>query len=87
MDQEESRNLKTTHDLADEGLTQAVLASFAHSKSARLQQIVESLVRHLHAFVSEVQLTEAEWFKGIDFLTRTGHITTDKRQEFISSNY
>ncbi|HZU66225.1 MAG TPA: intradiol ring-cleavage dioxygenase [Ktedonobacteraceae bacterium] len=83
MDQQENKKLHATHDLADENLTQVVLASFAHSKSERFQQIVESLVRHLHAFVTEVQLTEDEWFKGIDFLTRTGHITSDKRQEFV----
>ena len=40
-------------------------------------------MRHLHAFASEVQLTEEEWFAAIDFLTRTGHITDDKRQEFV----
>ncbi len=44
---------------------------------------MQSLVRHLHAFVKDVELTEEEWFRGIDFLTRTGHITDDKRQEFI----
>ena len=44
---------------------------------------MQSLVRHLHAFASEVQLTEEEWFAAIDFLTRTGHITDDKRQEFV----
>ena len=42
-----------------------------------------SLVKHLHAFAVDVQLTEEEWAYGIDFLTRTGHITDDKRQEFI----
>jgi catechol 1,2-dioxygenase len=42
-----------------------------------------SLVRHLHDFAREVQLTESEWFDGIRFLTRAGHITDDKRQEFI----
>ncbi len=83
MDQPERTDSNTARDLADEDLTQAVLASFAHSKSERFQAVVQSLVRHLHAFVSEVQLTEEEWFKGIDFLTRTGHITDDKRQEFI----
>lgn len=41
------------------------------------------LVRHLHAFVSEVELSEKEWFAAIDFLTRTGHITTDQRQEWV----
>jgi hydroxyquinol 1,2-dioxygenase len=40
-------------------------------------------VQHLHAFAREVRLTEAEWMAGIEFLTRVGHITDDKRQEFI----
>jgi len=40
-------------------------------------------VRHLHDFAREVQLSEEEWFEGIRFLTRAGHITDDKRQEFI----
>lgn len=49
----------------------------------RLAQIVSSLVRHLHAFAKEVQLTQAEWQTGIDFLTRTGQICSAERQEFI----
>ena len=44
---------------------------------------MQSLVRHLHAFAREVRLTEAEWQQGIEFLTRAGHITDDRRQEFI----
>ncbi len=72
-----------TRNLTDEDLTQAVLASFADARPERFQQIVQSLVRHLHAFVKDVELTEEEWFRGIDFLTRTGHITDEKRQEFI----
>jgi hydroxyquinol 1,2-dioxygenase len=70
-----------TRNLADQDLTEAVVASF-HG-SPRFNEIAESLVRHLHAFASEVELTEEEWFAGIDFLTRTGQITDDKRQEFI----
>jgi len=70
-------------NLSDEDLTRAVLASFEGAKSKRFGEVISSLVRHLHAFVEEVQLTEDEWFKGIDFLTRTGHITDDNRQEFI----
>jgi hydroxyquinol 1,2-dioxygenase len=42
-----------------------------------------SLIQHLHAFAREVGLTEAEWFEGIRFLTDVGHITDDRRQEFI----
>jgi hydroxyquinol 1,2-dioxygenase len=72
-----------TRNLADEDLTQAVLATFSHAKSERYQQVMQSLVKHLHAFVKDVELTEDEWFKAIDYLTRTGHITDDKRQEFV----
>jgi hydroxyquinol 1,2-dioxygenase len=70
-------------DLPDARLTQAVIASFESSASPRLREVMQSLVRHLHAFVGEVEPTEEEWATAIDFLTRTGHITDDKRQEFI----
>jgi hydroxyquinol 1,2-dioxygenase len=73
----------SARNLSGANLTEAVLASFAHGDSERFTQIAQSLVRHLHAFISEVQLTEEEWAKGIEFLTRVGHITTDQRQEFI----
>lgn len=73
----------STRNLADEELTQTVLASFEGSASERFQEVMQSLVRHLHAFATEVELTEEEWLAGIEFLTRTGHITDDKRQEFI----
>jgi hydroxyquinol 1,2-dioxygenase len=64
-------------------ITEAVLARQARTPDPRLKQIMELLVKHLHAFAREAQLSEAEWFQGIDFLTRCGHITDDKRQEFI----
>lgn len=64
-------------------ITQAVLDSLAHTSDPRLKEIMSSLVRHLHDFAREVKLTEAEWFKGIEFLTACGHMTDDKRQEFI----
>lgn len=49
----------------------------------RLAHVMASLVRHLHNFVREVELTQDEWEIGIDFLTRTGQICTHERQEFI----
>jgi hydroxyquinol 1,2-dioxygenase len=72
-----------TRNLADDELTSAVLASFEQCADPRLRTVLQSLVRHLHAFVQEVQLTEEEWSQGIDFLTRTGQISSDTRQEFI----
>ena len=60
-----------------------VLASFDQSTNPRTTEIVRSLVTHLHAFVTETGLTREEWMAGIEFLTATGHATTDHRQEFI----
>ena len=67
----------------EEAVTAEVLASFGGAAAPRYQEIMQSLVRHLHAFAREVRLTEAEWQQGIEFLTRAGHITDDRRQEFI----
>jgi hydroxyquinol 1,2-dioxygenase len=73
----------SSRNLEDDALTRAVLASFEHAGSDRLKTILQRLVAHLHAFVREVQLTEEEWLRGIDFLTRTGHATSETRQELI----
>jgi hydroxyquinol 1,2-dioxygenase len=52
-------------------------------KDERFGQVMTSLIQHLHNFIRDVQLTEAEWMAAIQFLTKTGQITTDRRQEFI----
>jgi hydroxyquinol 1,2-dioxygenase len=70
-------------NLTQDNITQAVIARLAETPDPRLKEIMTSLVQHLHAFAREVKLTEGEWFQGIEFLTRVGHITDDKRQEFI----
>ena len=70
-------------NIDEDTITQAVIARHAQAPDARLRDIMTSLVQHLHAFALEVRLTEEEWFQGIQFLTDTGHITDDKRQEFI----
>jgi hydroxyquinol 1,2-dioxygenase len=67
----------------EQELTDTVVASFAGTPDPRLRQLVTALTRHLHAFAREVRLTEAEWGQAIEFLTAAGHITDDKRQEFI----
>jgi hydroxyquinol 1,2-dioxygenase len=64
-------------------ITAEVLARFAATSDPRLRQIMLSLINHLHAFVKDVQLTEAEWFQAIEILTAAGKMCSDKRQEFI----
>ena len=70
-------------NLDEHTITQAVLERFSNTPDPRLKEIIFSLVQHLHDFAREVRLTEDEWLEGIKFLTRAGHITDDKRQEFI----
>jgi hydroxyquinol 1,2-dioxygenase len=67
----------------EESLVDSVVASFDACEEPRLRQVMVSLVRHLHDFLREVRLTEDEWAAAIAFLTRSGHITDDVRQEFI----
>lgn len=66
-----------------EQITAAVAASFDGCPSPRLREIMRSLVQHLHAFAREVRLTPREWETAIGILTETGHITDERRQEFI----
>ena len=49
----------------------------------RVKYLTDSLVKHLHAFVKETKPTLDEWMQGINFLTRTGQLSTDWRQEYI----
>ncbi len=67
----------------EERLIRNVLTSFEDCQDARLKELMQKLVVHLHAFVRDVRLTEEEWNTAISFLTEVGHITDDKRQEFI----
>jgi hydroxyquinol 1,2-dioxygenase len=70
-------------NLTESNLTEAVIATMAGAKDARTREVLASLVRHLHAFIQDVNLTEAEWLAGIQFLTATGQQCDDRRQEFI----
>jgi hydroxyquinol 1,2-dioxygenase len=67
----------------EQDLVDRVLRSFDDCQSPRLKELMQGVVRHLHAFICDVRLTEAEWQRGIEFLTQVGHITDEKRQEFI----
>ncbi|GAA3949943.1 dioxygenase [Gordonia caeni] len=67
----------------EERLIRIVQQSFADCEDPRLKFLMQELVAHLHAFVRSTRLTEAEWNTAIEFLTEVGHITDDRRQEFI----
>jgi hydroxyquinol 1,2-dioxygenase len=68
---------------SEDDITAEVLARFSATPDLRLRRIMVSLISHLHAFVKDVELTEAEWFQAIEILTEAGKMCSDKRQEFI----
>ena len=70
-------------DLNEITVTQAVLEQMATTPDARLREIMEAAVKHLHAFARDVNLTPAEWLTGIAFMTEIGKTCTASRQETI----
>jgi hydroxyquinol 1,2-dioxygenase len=70
------------YDIHPGNVTEKVIASF-HMQSERDSQLLAGLIKHLHAFARETQLTHAEWAKAIGFLFRCGEISSAKRDEFM----
>jgi hydroxyquinol 1,2-dioxygenase len=69
--------------VTEANLTDVVLQRWKDISDPRLRQIMQSLIKHLHGFVREIEPSQAEWATAIDWLTRTGKLCSEKRQEFI----
>jgi len=69
--------------VTEQNLTDIVLKRWQDIPDPRLREIMQSLIKHLHGFVREIEPTNAEWFKAIDWITRTGKMSDNKRQEVI----
>ncbi|MEQ9346304.1 MAG: intradiol ring-cleavage dioxygenase [Thalassospira sp.] len=67
----------------EENSSQTVNARMQDDINPRLKTVMTAMVKHLHAFVKEVDLTEEEWRTAIIFLTNTGQICSNERQEYI----
>ena len=67
----------------EEASVEAVNGRMGGEVNPRLAEIMAALVKHLHGFVKEVNLTQAEWETAIAFLTETGQICSNERQEFV----
>jgi protocatechuate 3,4-dioxygenase beta subunit len=64
-------------------LTDAVCADMASTPNLRLREVMDALVRHFHAFVREVRLTEDEWETAVAFVTELGRFTNSTHNETI----
>jgi hydroxyquinol 1,2-dioxygenase len=69
--------------VTEDNLTDVALARWKDIPDPRLRQVMQSLIKHLHGFVRDIEPTQAEWAAAIDWLTRTGKLCSQKRQEFI----
>jgi hydroxyquinol 1,2-dioxygenase len=67
----------------EKSISAAVIGRLSECDDPRFKRVMTALVTHLHDFVREVQLTEAEWIAAIEFLTDVGKTCTPKRQECI----
>lgn len=62
---------------------EVVIGSMEKCTDPRLKEVIAAIVRHLHAAVKEIEPSQEEWMQAILFLTKTGHMCDDWRQEFI----
>src|SRR3954447_11363005 len=69
--------------VTEDNITELARQRWGTAHDARTRELVTGLVQHLHDFAREVRLTEAEWMTAIQWLTRTGQISDEKREEFI----
>lgn len=67
----------------EENSVEVVTGRNSNARDARLKAVMEVLTRKLHEAVKEIEPTQDEWFQAIRFLTRTGHMSDEWRQEFI----
>ncbi|MGY1835761.1 dioxygenase [Blastococcus sp. SYSU DS0510] len=69
--------------VTEENITELAVERWATARDPRLAEVMTALVRHLHDFAREVRLTEDEWMAAVQWLTATGKISSEKREEFI----
>jgi hydroxyquinol 1,2-dioxygenase len=67
----------------DADLTRAVLDEVARTPDPRLRRILAAAVRHLHDFVREAELTEAEFRQVCQWIARAGQLTTPSHNEVV----
>jgi len=64
-------------------VTAAVLAELSRAESPRFKEIMSAAVEHLHAFVRDAQLTEAEFHQCCAVIAKLGQLTTPSHNEVV----
>ncbi|WP_328648329.1 catechol 1,2-dioxygenase [Amycolatopsis sp. NBC_00348] len=69
--------------VTEDNITELAARRWSSAHDPRTAELMSALVRHLHAFAREVRLSETEWMAAMRWLTETGQISDEKREEFI----
>jgi len=69
--------------ITEKNLTDVVLKRWQDIPDPRLRKVMGSFIKHMHSFVRDIEPTNAEWFAAVDWITRTGKMSDNKRQEVI----
>jgi len=69
--------------VTEDNITELAAQRWSSAHDPRTAEVMAALVRHLHAFAREVRLSETEWMAAMRWLTETGQISNEKREEFI----
>ena len=64
-------------------LTATVLSEAERTADPRLRELLRAAIRHLHAFVRETQLSEAEFHQACALVARLGQSTTPSHNEVV----
>jgi hypothetical protein len=67
--------------VTEDTLTDIVRERWSNIPDPRLREVMMAVVTHVHALVREIEPTPEEWKTAIDFITRSGKMSSDKRQE------
>lgn len=66
-----------------DNITDVFMAYLAEDTDPRMREVIGAMVKHLHDFAREVNLTHEEWRTGIAFLEGCAAVETEDRHEFV----
>src|SRR4051812_20800467 len=70
-------------ELSMERFTDTVVNAMGPNTSPRVREVMTALIRHMHDFAREVNLTTAEYLAACDFVIRIGQMSEERRNEAI----
>lgn len=65
----------------DPNFTNMVVDAMGPNTEPRTREVLGSLIRHIHDFAREVELTIDEWMLGVNFINTIGQISNEQRNE------